>query len=1248
MPEIKNNFVKSKMNKDLDERLIPKGEYREAQNVLIAESEDSDVGAIEIMRGNLLRDDYVGSFSAMAGSPEVIGFVRDVKEKKIYYFVTNFTGNDTDDIRNITRAKGAGSSGYSGSSTDDSMIVEYDVQTSTNKVLVRGAWLNFSKNHLITGAQIIDDLLFFTDNYNQPRKINVERARNSSGYYSREEQVAIAKYAPYAPIRLVNKNGVWAESNTATENVIADKTDGNIKSDYLKENFVRFSYRFKYDDGEYSLFAPFTQIVFEPLNNGELHREDDLRNTTSNEPKVPISTQDVLQKTTVDIMRNAINKVILRIPIPNADERSNTDGDFQPDGGGATQDTYANPFYIREIQIVCKEANSRAVKVIKNIKISNEDGSLHNEVEDNLDKYSIKPKNAGTTTYYRQVYKYVYRSEKPFQVLPEDQTTRVFDQAPLQAKALDVVGNRVVFGNFVENYEYPKDESGKKGINYYVSSETKGDIEFTPTFGLHQHHHNAYKHHNLKQRRTYQVGIVFADKYGRQSPVILSSFDPGSSNNQTTDTFHLPADVTDKKAYRTVTTAVGSTTGSSTNVTLTSSNSNIKVGQLVSGTGVDSKTVVSSINNTALVLSDAANLSGVTLTFKDYSWSTNQVAYGEALSIAFEDSTLFSAVSKGIYNSSFGADYNPHGWYSYRIVVKQTEQEYYNVYACHTANSWSNTGTSETTEANSTKKQLVSGHADTGAGGRSWLTLYGDNINKVPRNPTEQDFEREGISGSNEVLYPKILPLDGSGPSRLGSGDQEYIDVISIGTAREQGLFNDEAILGPNPGDLIAKKPRTYNFVFGKDRNPLVAELPNLANEDVDVNSVNVGLSTTDSLDTDTPFGFPGDPNIGIGETPQYGSEGLTVFETKPFESLIDIYYESTTCGLVQDLDDQVAGNTLTGGPSNIAISPTTFDESATVGTTVTTVSATDNTGSSNLSYSLASALQGSSSVFGSFNVNASTGAVTLQGTFRRTDTDDDNIKLQFYVNDPDVGQVTSGIKTLQIQQVQPVVPSSQTASVAVNAGTNHIINGSGYEVKNGSAKESEDHIGITVSHSFTNETTFNNLFTLQLDGNMVKIKTTSNWTQTAGTNFFSSTYTNSDRTMTITVDDNLSANNTNTFDVQIDQIDVSEQGTLDVSQSSTPCDHCYSTVSTFYAVRNGISNTPPSTVSGELRVYAGNKLYTNSSLTTTASDGNYFYENDASTGTNNSYICITVGSPQPAGVVHTVVTTNECEDRDS
>ena len=33
MPEIKNTFTQGKMNKDLDERLIPNGEYRDALNM---------------------------------------------------------------------------------------------------------------------------------------------------------------------------------------------------------------------------------------------------------------------------------------------------------------------------------------------------------------------------------------------------------------------------------------------------------------------------------------------------------------------------------------------------------------------------------------------------------------------------------------------------------------------------------------------------------------------------------------------------------------------------------------------------------------------------------------------------------------------------------------------------------------------------------------------------------------------------------------------------------------------------------------------------------------------------------------------------------------------------------------------------------------------------------------------------------------------------------------------------------------
>ena len=52
MPEIKNTFLASKMNKDLDDRLIPNGEYRDAQNISVGKSEDDDIGSLESILGN--------------------------------------------------------------------------------------------------------------------------------------------------------------------------------------------------------------------------------------------------------------------------------------------------------------------------------------------------------------------------------------------------------------------------------------------------------------------------------------------------------------------------------------------------------------------------------------------------------------------------------------------------------------------------------------------------------------------------------------------------------------------------------------------------------------------------------------------------------------------------------------------------------------------------------------------------------------------------------------------------------------------------------------------------------------------------------------------------------------------------------------------------------------------------------------------------------------------------------------------
>lgn len=52
MPELTNNFVKGRMNKDFDERLIPNGEYRDALNVEISTSEGSNVGSVQNLKGN--------------------------------------------------------------------------------------------------------------------------------------------------------------------------------------------------------------------------------------------------------------------------------------------------------------------------------------------------------------------------------------------------------------------------------------------------------------------------------------------------------------------------------------------------------------------------------------------------------------------------------------------------------------------------------------------------------------------------------------------------------------------------------------------------------------------------------------------------------------------------------------------------------------------------------------------------------------------------------------------------------------------------------------------------------------------------------------------------------------------------------------------------------------------------------------------------------------------------------------------
>ena len=109
MAEVKRTAHKGKMNRDLDDRLVPNGEYRLGVNVNIGRSDGSDVGAVENLQGNTLQD--VANDPLLQNS-EVIGVVKDPNSDKIYYFTTsnaidaNGLENGVDQIREFDAATG--------------------------------------------------------------------------------------------------------------------------------------------------------------------------------------------------------------------------------------------------------------------------------------------------------------------------------------------------------------------------------------------------------------------------------------------------------------------------------------------------------------------------------------------------------------------------------------------------------------------------------------------------------------------------------------------------------------------------------------------------------------------------------------------------------------------------------------------------------------------------------------------------------------------------------------------------------------------------------------------------------------------------------------------------------------------------------------------------------------------------------------------------------------------------------------
>jgi len=95
MAELKRNFLKAKMNKDSDERVIPPGEYRDALNVQIQTSSTGDVGSLQNIKGNTKITNVVGggTYPTPHADDICVGIVSHPSTDKIYYFINSGGGD---------------------------------------------------------------------------------------------------------------------------------------------------------------------------------------------------------------------------------------------------------------------------------------------------------------------------------------------------------------------------------------------------------------------------------------------------------------------------------------------------------------------------------------------------------------------------------------------------------------------------------------------------------------------------------------------------------------------------------------------------------------------------------------------------------------------------------------------------------------------------------------------------------------------------------------------------------------------------------------------------------------------------------------------------------------------------------------------------------------------------------------------------------------------------------------------------
>ena len=334
--KINKNFIGSRMNKSLDERLIPPGDYIDALNIRVSSDEDGEALSAENAKGNELLATPKYNGSDLVGA-KCIGAFEDGANETIYWFIT---------------------------STAVDMIVSFNTKNESLKYhVVSVSVLNFNDKYLINGINLIDNFLFFTDNYNQPRKINVK-----SSY---PEPISGVDQITEDDISVIVKPPIESPSLTLLKK--------SNKANYIEDKFIRFAYRYKYKDGEYSALSEFSDLAFDP---GVF--------------RIDYGTYDMVG------MRNSANSVLVTM---NTGSKN-----------------------VVGVDLCFKLSNTNVINVVERYD-KEENGWTDNE------DVTIE-----------------FSNQKIYTTLPQSELIRVYDNVPKKAKAQTTIGNRIMYGNYVDGH----------------------------------------------------------------------------------------------------------------------------------------------------------------------------------------------------------------------------------------------------------------------------------------------------------------------------------------------------------------------------------------------------------------------------------------------------------------------------------------------------------------------------------------------------------------------------------------------------------------------------------------------------------------------------------------------------------------------------------------------------------------------------------------------------------------------------